>query len=707
MKNNTKSKLSFKFFLFNNQTTETEYSEYTLLTDDSLNLELNNPERFGKFSSLYTIWKTENSDYIGFSIDGTLPLLSLDEIRDSINGSVPVIGAIKKNYNMTMREVYKDRYYDYDLNVLRKNLKNNLPTISPVLEELISQKEEILPSLILRKDVFRKFCAWAYPILAACNEKIHTKQSKMQDASLEHLGCILINVYILNLEKKQRIIWCKGEKQKEAFEAEGQDDTSHQSLMETAQKYVSEGEVEKAIEYVERHKDDDSYPDIHGVFEKYNQQKRFFECTDLDALPQIKALISKYANQNSCPKDRNKILVVEWNSINNDEILEALGELGYETETVYITEIRKYRSESMDRLLNFLDKKTYNFVFTINYFDYVSEACYAHDIPYIAWAYDSPVNLGNLKYARYQTTHIFMFDSDEVKQYKAMGFNNVNYLPLAVNVDKLDQIECSCDDVEKYQAEISFVGSLYNTRLTEYLNYLPDYKKGFFNALLDYNTGLYDSYTIEDVFSMDLAEWLDEKAFREAVYKGEKEDPRSPILSDDMVTAIVPRVGLLTNKTITNRERLLLVSILSNHWDFKLYSDSGAEVFKNVKEMGRVDYYTEMPKVFKCSKINLNTTFKNIKTGMPQRCLDIMGCGGLLLTNYQRDFDEHFVDGENIVLFKSIDEAFEKCSYYLSNEDARKKVAINGYRTVREHYTYRSQIRKAIEISELGWTLRK
>ena len=706
MKNN-KSELSFKFFLFDNQTVETEYSEYASFTDCTVNSELNNPERFGRFSSLYTIWKTENCDYIGLSIDGTLPLLSLDEIRNAINGSVPVIGAVKKNYNMSIREVYKDRYYDYDLNVLRKYLNINLPTISPALEELLAHKEEIIPSLILRKDVFRKFCAWAFPILIACNEKIHSKHSKMQDASLEHLGCILMNIYILNLGKKHKILWSQEVKKQKDLESEERESTLAQSLMEIAQKYVSERKVEKAIEYVERHKDDVNYPDIHGVFEKYNQQKRYYECTDLDTLPQLNDLICKYANENGCNKTGTKILVVEWNSVNNDEILDTFRELDYQVETVYITEIRKYRSESMDRLLIFLDKKKYDFVFTVNYFDYVSEACYAHDIPYIAWAYDSPVNLGNLKYARYQTTHIFMFDSDEVKQYKAMGFSNVNYLPLAVNVDKLDQIKCSSSDVEEYQAEISFVGSLYNTRLTEYLNYLPDYKKGFFNALLDFNTGRYDSYTIEDVFSMDLAEWLDEKAFKEAVYKGELEDPRSPILSDDMVTAIAPRVGLLTNKTITNRERLLLVSILSNHWDFKLYSDSGAEVFKNVKEMGRVDYYTEMPKVFKCSKINLNTTFKNIKTGMPQRCLDIMGCGGLLLTNYQRDFDEHFVDGENIVLFKSFDEAFEKCEYYLSNEDTRKKVALNGYRTVREYYTYRSQIKKAIEISGLGWTLKE
>jgi len=122
--------------------------------------------------------------------------------------------------------------------------------------------------------------------------------------------------------------------------------------------------------------------------------------------------------------------------------------------------------------------------------------------------------------------------------------------------------------------------------------------------------------------------------------------------------------------------------------------------------MGTVEYYSEMPKVFKLSDININTTFKNIKTGIPLRCLDIMGCGGLLLTNYQRDFDEHFKDGENIAIFNSIGEAYEKCEFYLNNDEARKRVARNGHDTVKEHYTYRKQFLKAFRIAELEEVLK-
>ena len=38
--------------------------------------------------------------------------------------------------------------------------------------------------------------------------------------------------------------------------------------------------------------------------------------------------------------------------------------------------------------------------------------------------------------------------------------------------------------------------------------------------------------------------------------------------------------------------------------------------------------------MFANSKVNLNITLRNIKTGIPLRALDIMGAGGFLLTNY-------------------------------------------------------------------------
>ena len=57
-----------------------------------------------------------------------------------------------------------------------------------------------------------------------------------------------------------------------------------------------------------------------------------------------------------------------------------------------------------------------------------------------------------------------------------------------------------------------------------------------------------------------------------------------------------------------------------------------------------------MPLIFRESKINLNITLRSITSGMPLRALDIMGAGGFLLSNYQQELAENYIDGEELVL---------------------------------------------------------
>jgi spore maturation protein CgeB len=113
--------------------------------------------------------------------------------------------------------------------------------------------------------------------------------------------------------------------------------------------------------------------------------------------------------------------------------------------------------------------------------------------------------------------------------------------------------------------------------------------------------------------------------------------------------------------------------------------------------MGRVDYQREMPYVFKCSDINLNITLRSIRTGIPLRCLDILGSGGFLLSNYQADFYEHFIPGEDLVLFESHEDCIRKCDYYLKHDKERQQIAANGYGKVKECHTYEIRLKEIFE----------
>lgn len=401
-----------------------------------------------------------------------------------------------------------------------------------------------------------------------------------------------------------------------------------------------------------------------------------------------------------------KVLVVVWNSYNHADIIKGIKSLGFECDCLDMRgSIRNDASYSED-MSAFLrqHKGEFSFVFSTNYYSFISIACHENDIDYIAWTYDSPWGMGEPEYYKYDTTHVFIFDGDEAASYSNDGYKNFFHLPLAVDTDRYDNICLSTADCRKFGAQGSFVGQLYNNKLNDYLMLLDDYKKGFFNGLIDYNVGIYDSYVVEDLYARNMSEWLNVPEFVHAVYEGEK-NTTAPI-EKETIDAALNKLNYLTSVAISNKERLILISMLSKHWDFKLFSNHTHSVFESVQQCGAVDYKTEMPKVFKASDINLNITVKCIKSGIPLRCLDIMGCGGFLLSNYQRDFNEHFKDGENVALFKSFEEAFDKFKYYTEHDAERQKVARNGYETVKKYYNYKTLLTKALELSNLGYLIK-
>ena len=150
---------------------------------------------------------------------------------------------------------------------------------------------------------------------------------------------------------------------------------------------------------------------------------------------------------------------------------------------------------------------------------------------------------------------------------------------------------------------------------------------------------------------------------------------------------------------VTNYERIRLLKLLSTIPDctINLFSPHNlADTSLTFK--GPIDYMSEMPYVFKTSKINLNITLKCIQSGIPLRALDIMGCGGFLLSNYQAEMTEFFRPGIDFVSYGSMDEAKDLAKYYLSHEEERKTIAQNGCEIVKQHFTYEKQLKQIFDI---------
>lgn len=106
-----------------------------------------------------------------------------------------------------------------------------------------------------------------------------------------------------------------------------------------------------------------------------------------------------------------------------------------------------------------------------------------------------------------------------------------------------------------------------------------------------------------------------------------------------------------------------------------------------------------MPLIFHFSKINLNITSKSIRTGLPLRIFDILGCGGFCLTNYQSELADYFTIGQDLECYTDANDLSEKVTYYLSHEEERAEIARNGFETVQKYHNYPERLLQMLTLA--------
>ena len=145
-------------------------------------------------------------------------------------------------------------------------------------------------------------------------------------------------------------------------------------------------------------------------------------------------------------------------------------------------------------------------------------------------------------------------------------------------------------------------------------------------------------------------------------------------------------------------ERLRTMQLLGEHYAVNLYTGSNTTGLP-VRNCGRVKTHTEMPLVFRHSKINLNITSKAIRTGLPLRIFDVLACGGFLLTNYQDELGDYFTIGSDLDCYTSENELLSKVDYYLTHEQDRTEIAHNGYMKVCKYHNYPERLLNMISLA--------
>ena len=389
--------------------------------------------------------------------------------------------------------------------------------------------------------------------------------------------------------------------------------------------------------------------------------------------------------------DDMKILVMDWPAFGGKTIIKTFSGLGHEVECFDFPQHTSEASMGEElgvKIAESILKTGADIVFSFNFFPVVAAVVHACRKKYISWVYDNPAVFLYSMTVFFPENYIFHFDSYEAERLKRDGVEHVFYLPMASDTEGYDAIVPLVSEVSKYGADVAMIGSMYHEKFKYFEKYtakFDDFLRGYLDGLINVQEQLYGVDILESSLTPQIMEMV------------KKNVPLTEERGDSYETAAWKFANYYLAMRVTAGEREHILDAVSKRFKVNLYTTGDTPSLADVRNMGTVEYYKEAPLAIKCAKININVTLRSIHTGIPQRVMDIMGCGGFVLSNYQADMCDAFVPDEDFVYYESIEDAVDKTGYYLEHEDERLKIAANGYEKVKREHNFISKCKYMLE----------
>lgn len=399
---------------------------------------------------------------------------------------------------------------------------------------------------------------------------------------------------------------------------------------------------------------------------------------------------------------RVRLLLYAWNANNEQILADNLEKLGFEI--IWFRKECKHYTRDMElamEMIQVIHAKNVEGIISFNYFPIISMVCNTCQLSYYSWVYDCPHFTLYAKQIMLPCNHIGIFDKDMTRNLQAYGVQTVYHVPLAADTEYFASVIQGTSQAEqaKYDCDISFVGSLYTDEHNYYDAMLSEISGQNQSAILWQKA--MNQLIARQCFSYQ-EDYLQSAITQGTVSVSEIHkymEKQGLLLGEDYFASPeeILKAAVLEKKVTVEERRIFLENIAEMVNDnpavrFHFYTGSDTKNVPLLQQYnrGRVDYQTQMPLVFSRSKINLNLSLRSIHSGIPLRVLDIMACGGFVLTNWQPEIEEYFVENEEIVLFHNLEEGMEKIRYYLQHEQERQQIAKNGQKKVQEVFSYQT-----------------
>lgn len=388
-----------------------------------------------------------------------------------------------------------------------------------------------------------------------------------------------------------------------------------------------------------------------------------------------------------------KLLFYRYGSIVEPDIIDGFSELGFSVLEMKdeVSDKGILPKDGVQNVGRFLDSHPVDFVFSVNFYPFISEVCEIYHLPYLCWTVDSPVMELFTTSIRNSCNRIFLFDRTTYDELSPENPDCIFHLPLAANVRAKDRVirDASAAQRSRFAHPLTFVGSLYTEKNPyDRLDAEGTYLEGYLSGIMEAQLKVYGWYFIENV--------LTDRIVKDFVshFKGFYELPGESLLTQKYTLA-----NLYIGSKLSVMERDRICRLLSPKYPFYIYTGSNTADYPSLHNCGLAKSLEEMPIIFHESAINLNITSKPIRSALPLRIWDILGSGGFCLTNYQSELGDELQIGTHLACYTSLEELDELTGYYLAHENERREIAEAGYSYVKEHCTYPIRLTRMLEIA--------
>lgn len=369
----------------------------------------------------------------------------------------------------------------------------------------------------------------------------------------------------------------------------------------------------------------------------------------------------------------NNLLFFQWEAFMQKGIEKSLKKMNirYDRYKDHINDWDK-DDEFVQRFEKILLSSEYDAVFSVNFVPIISDICEKNKIRYISWVYDAPIHIRRTETLKNKCNEVYFFDRLQMLGYLKDGVTGARHLPLAADPEAFANASYTGG-----QCDVSLVGQLYKSDFAYLCGPLDQYHRGYLEGIVKTQQQMGSNYILDELITDELYKELNR--FYSKASNGNMSVSRAEL-----------EYALATE--VTGRDRFMALYLLQSRCSVNLYSSDTDPLLDKVNHKGYIDYYSQMPAVFRNSKINLNISLSIIKSGIPLRVLDIMACGGFVITNAQPEIYDYFEPGVDIVIYEDMKDLVMKVQYYLEHEKERQEIAERGYEKVKQLFNFDNRL---------------